>query len=879
MVDGVRMNHNDGRGAARRGDINRGNIQELSVLTGVTPAEYGNAQGGVISVVTKDGGSDLNGWAEFRYEPAGKKHWGTNVYDAPDQKDNLKWDDAQWRNEKFPDLTDEAPAQAAFWETMAGELIHKRTDYDEQIGYGVEGSIAGPIGDRVSFVATSRYGHFAAAAPAAERTGFYRGDGGFVADSGNYNFTGTLTARLTPNLKVKASGMFQGWEEYWGDQRGTGGNLFMPEKYGSAGKMEFREDLQYVLVTHTVSPKTFYEVRMTRSVSTQDTLSGTASVTKGIQRDKAGDYTLGRQRAWWEEWHRKRFGFKVDLSSQATKGNFMKMGIEVLRGSLDMMQLYFYDASNRRMRMLVDESTPGKAVHPLHVNFYVQDKMEFQGMIVNVGLRIDTFSGNVNAISLGTFRGSEMWRYYTVRRDLGYQAGNIWFDDAPRQMFYSPRVGIAHPITERSQMRFSSGVFLQWADQWWSYGEDYYSAGLSADADLNGNGRLDDTELYNNMMTTYSGQQGTFMHNPQKTTAFEVGADWNFVADYTATLTAYYKVEVDSYTHYPNENWLGPRVTGAKYNRTIDNGAHGDARGIEFSLRKAFSHNFSFNMSYNYQYSQVTTGGRGNIYRNTYVDSAGVKALMALTMYNDENTGAAVPGIWLTMEPASDGSGRRVPVPITQAQWETYVRPSNARYIRSRDVYHYGAPFAMGYYEGITPVPGVLGEQYGVGLNTAAYTTYFPRSKSGDRRHFGAVNLLASFPDGFEFGHPFLGSALENMRISVTSRIQTGTMYNFSPPTGGDATSRQRPMDSRTDLAVEKTWNVSGRVQPTLFVDVRNIWNQKDRNSPSSTSDYTWLGIDGPNPTNSDYQLYGDTRDRSFAHRPRQAQFGLRLNW
>jgi hypothetical protein len=369
------------------------------------------------------------------------------------------------------------------------------------------------------------------------------------------------------------------------------------------------------------------------------------------------------------------------------------------------------------------------------------------------------------------------------------------------------------------------------------------------------------------------------MHNPQKTTAFEVGADWNFVSDYTATLTAYYKVEVDSYTHYPNENWFGPKVTHTNYNRTIDNGAHGDARGIEFSLRKAFSHNFSFNASYNYQYSQVTTGGRGNIYRNSYIDSVGVDKLMALTMYMDENTGVAVPGIWVKFKAAPDGSGRRVPIPIDQEQYDLYVTPSNARYIRSRDVYAYGAPFAMGYYEGIVPVPGILGEEYGVGLNTAAYTTYFPRSKSGDRRHFGAVNLLSSFPDGFEFGHPFLGLALENMRISVTTRIQTGTMYGFSPPTGGDATKRQRAMDSRTDLAVEKTWNVSGRVQPTLFVDIRNVWDQKDRNSPTSTSNYTWLGIDGPPPGDANFELYGDTRDRSYAHRPRQAQFGLRINW
>ena len=93
VVDGVRMNHNDGRGrGGRYRSVNRGAIQELSVLTGVTPAEYGNAQGGVVQIITKEGGGEVNGWGEFRYEPAGKKHWGENVYDSPQHQDKVMWD-------------------------------------------------------------------------------------------------------------------------------------------------------------------------------------------------------------------------------------------------------------------------------------------------------------------------------------------------------------------------------------------------------------------------------------------------------------------------------------------------------------------------------------------------------------------------------------------------------------------------------------------------------------------------------------------------------------------------------------------------------------------------------------------------------------------
>ena len=44
------------------------------------------------------------------------------------------------------------------------------------------------------------------------------------------------------------------------------------------------------------------------------------------------------------------------------------------------------------------------------------------------------------------------------------------------------------------------------------------------------------------------------------------------------------------------------------------------------------------------------------------MDSVGTRALADMTMYADENTGVAVPGIWVKFGPAADGSGRRVPV-------------------------------------------------------------------------------------------------------------------------------------------------------------------------------------------------------------------------
>ena len=214
------------------------------------------------------------------------------------------------------------------------------------------------------------------------------------------------------------------------------------------------------------------------------------------------------------------------------------------------------------------------------------------------------------------------------------------------------------------------------------------------------------------------------------------------------------------------------------------------------------------------------------------------------------------------------------------------IRDSSARVRGTPNKGIPGGLLGTGTWDGLRPVPSSLGDgaawnkpnppgTTGVQFLTGSYTTLFHRPKSGDRRNFGAAALLASFPDDFQFGHPMLGNLLKNIRINMTTRIQTGGLFNYAPPDGGIRYYRDRAMDSRTDVAVEKTFNVAGRVQPTLFMDLRNLFNQKDRSSPTNSNLYTYIGLDGPSPEDKNYLLYGDSRDRTFAHSPRLVHLSL----
>lgn len=894
IVDGVRMNYNDGRGLGGSSRaVNRGAIQELSVLTGVTPAEFGNAQGGVIQIITKDGENKYHGWGEFRYEPAGKKHWGKDVYDASELLNKIAWGDNKWLNERWPALNVNDPTIKA----MAGELIHQRTEYTKQQGWEGDGNVSGPIGNSVSFVATLKHSRLPNTGPGPEMTGFRNDNSSFVA-TGPQNIlgSGSLTFKPSQNLKVKLGGMYQYWK-IWNDGnpdpsgkaqvagvvgvvRGTGVNLFLPDKWSAAGRLKFREEMQYGVLTHTLSPKTFYEVRVSRSRSQMDTINADRPTSLNNQ-DAAAWFNIGRTATRWGRTDRQRLGLKVDLSSQVTKGHFMKTGLEMQYNSMWMFYRIDDSPDNRGLLVLGEKNQLAKPIHPYFLNAYVQDKMEFQGMIVNLGVRMDAFNPNVRTFYHGSTRGAPMFRTYTRSRDYAFADGSAWTAQAPWHIFFSPRIGVSHPITSRSQIRFSSGVFLQWADLWYYFGEDYYSVRQGVDNDINKNSRIDQTELYNAMRNTYGGTGGAILLRPAKTTSFEVGMDWNFISDYTAALTAYYKSEVEQFTWYPNETFAGPTDLPIAYSRSLDNGAVGDTRGVELSLRKNFSRYFSFSVSYNYQWSTYTTGKLGNVIRNLYMDSLTVAKMAKTIAYTDAVTGKPVPMFWVDFD--ADPSGREIPrvmddasIRIYGAKGQAAVNGALAAYGRDGD--NRKTLLGTGVWDGLRKAEGPIGEQ-GVQLLTGGYSTSFPSPKPGDRRNFGSMQLLVSLPDNFKFGPAVLGNLLSSMRMTLITRIETGGIFSYTPVQGGTAYYRSLPMDTRTDMSLEKTFRPKGRLQPTVFMDLRNLFNQKDRNSPTSASDYAYYGIDTPRIDDANYMAYGDGRERIYTPAPRQVQLGLRMNW
>ena len=114
--------------------------------------------------------------------------------------------------------------------------------------------------------------------------------------------------------------------------------------------------------------------------------------------------------------------------------------------------------------------------------------------------------------------------------------------------------------------------------------------------------------------------------------------------------------------------------------------------------------------------------------------------------------------------------------------------------------------------------------------------------------------------------------------------MSTGTPFDYSPPRKPNEW-RNGPLTSRTDLSFEKVFFSKGTYQTTFFVQVSNLFNQRDIRGDGSFksiygSEYIRWGMESPRPDNELYQEYGDFYANSRYHgSPREIKIGIRSSF
>jgi outer membrane receptor protein involved in Fe transport len=162
---------------------------------------------------------------------------------------------------------------------------------------------------------------------------------------------------------------------------------------------------------------------------------------------------------------------KADFSSQIGDHNFVKAGVEYNQFDLNHN---FYEVWNNNAYNTYEFNYHEK---PSQSALYVQDQINYEGIVANLGIRFDYYygGGGLWPSDTGNFAYSTiflpqdttgLYQYLSTGQS---QIWHIWeaYNDTvpgflqPIKNFYafSPRIGLSFPVTERSKFYFNYGHF------------------------------------------------------------------------------------------------------------------------------------------------------------------------------------------------------------------------------------------------------------------------------------------------------------------------------------------------------------------------------------------------------------------------------------
>jgi outer membrane receptor protein involved in Fe transport len=535
-------------------NISNNAIDEVVVLTGGFNAEYGKVSSGVINVITREGGQKYFGAIEA-------------VSDLP----SGSWIGAD------------------------------RMDYNIY-----DGSIGGPVipgSDKLTFYASGerrwegdRAPHFIEPALASVLQENGAKEGRLLNNTlSGWTWQGKLAWRPTGTVSVKGGtlGSRDDWREF--TQTYLFNQAHMP-RYRDTNRSVF------LSLNQTLSAKSFYGVSLNYFLTERmrgdgvyfDNVEGYTVPDGNPQFDPAAPY-------FWEEGHvfddflrRKSsyWGVKADWTSQVNRYHQLKTGGEFQRHTLRYYDAYF------PTEFIVDPSTgeitgartrdvnrygyalDGKtelndglegAKHPRTAAWFLQDKFEREGVIVNGGVRADYID-----VATPSLRSESLPLGQPGDTDL--QPEDL--QNSKTYLRISPRLGVAFPVTDRTLLRVNYGQFFQQVSL-----QDLYVSYAFLEHKIRTGG--------------YYVGFGNPNLKPERTTAYEVGMAHQMGERMRLDVTTYYKdvkdlVEVSTVRSNPN-------AFSSYRNRDF-----ATIKGIDIGWVMRATNRFSSQVNYSLSYAQGT---------------------------------------------------------------------------------------------------------------------------------------------------------------------------------------------------------------------------------------------------------------------------------
>jgi hypothetical protein len=590
-------------------NINPDAVEEVTVNTGANEARYASASGGVISVTLSEGRGPLRGNASFRVAPSINRP-------GPDTLD-FYYDAAKYIADReavkqapcTPTAT--APCKRDFY-TWTPDKYNAGSDPEMDFRVTLQGSIT----DKLGFYATGQFFETS----------------GFMPNQYNKRLNGQLKLNYSLSSKTKLNllGIYED-RGYWGDWTNRGYQEFWRFYLDGVAQNDGGSYVGSVKLTHVFNPKSYIDVQAysTYAITRYGYLNtgnigdskfidfktkaqidayvspATAPNTKFFNTnisDPASDsgvflpagnrYKLRSPVPYYESVMNKSTGFKVDYSNQIAANHFIQTGAELKMREFDYEEAYGVDGIGFTLNAANEPFIPSSWNRkPTEVAFYLSDRMEYAGLVVNAGLRVDVIDRHMYEIDDYFYP----YQRTSITTDDGRTLNRNYFkrtDKVPIDVFFNPSIGVSHPIGTTAAMYFSYSRSQQLAP---------YSVLYE---------KYDGNHSTSQFFTFQNPSQGPITSNN-----YELGIQWEVSEGWGVDVNAFMRA-VDNYgsaglqanNRVPASQLTDPNRVLIAWHSYRTSFGYADIRGIEMVLRRRplkLADNVSLGLTASYTFGAV----------------------------------------------------------------------------------------------------------------------------------------------------------------------------------------------------------------------------------------------------------------------------------
>lgn len=525
-------------------------IKEVVVITGGFDPEYGEAMSGIIQTVTKEGGEKLEGRIRVQSDAF-----------FPRQDYNFGY------TKLATSFGGAMPSFKRLRYFISGERLH--TDADAQVRYRVpsprdEYAIEGKFTFKAPKTTVTVDGHNSAYQWQRYSTSFkYWSDHDYANRVRSYKANFHLNHMLTPvSIVTFKSGWFRtGLMRTIRDKEkeaANPGNFFWRPFYFKAEDFVFGKN-DTIIYGETIPAGP--EIRTKKLYTLKKVVDGDTvylfNQYEYWHNNPYGVYNIFIGKGDNRIWHfrgTENYYLKGDITHYIKKIHEVKAGFDVK----------FYSLREYTNSLPWDPNPFWEAYnyHPITGAAYLQDRADFENLVLRGGLRLDYLDANV-------------WKRVYPESILKTDTVKV-----KMKLRLSPRMGISFPITERTKFRFSYGHFFKNP----IFNDLYESLRALKEGDVIRRGNI-------------------IVGNPdleaEKTIAYETGFDAQLTDYLGFDLTAFYKDVFDL---------VGTRPVPAlpmSYT-TYYNVEYGRILGFELGFHKRLLNYWQANLSYSFQIAKGT---------------------------------------------------------------------------------------------------------------------------------------------------------------------------------------------------------------------------------------------------------------------------------